>query len=93
MILGQDPYHNVRAGPRLCFSVKPDVEIPPSLVNIYQELHDDLGCYIPNNGYLGQMGKAGRHDAEYRADRCVPMRPIPITAISGRSLPTRPLRS
>ena len=50
VILGQDPYHNVGQAHGLCFSVKPDVEIPPSLVNIYQELHDDLGCYIPNNG-------------------------------------------
>ena len=43
----------------LCFSVKPDVDIPPSLVNIYQELHDDLGCYIPNNGYLTKWAKQG----------------------------------
>ena len=39
--------------------MKPDVEIPPSLVNIYQELHDDLGCYIPNNGYLVKWAKQG----------------------------------
>ena len=38
-------------------SVKPDIDIPPSLVNIYQELHDDLGCYIPNNGYLEKWAK------------------------------------
>lgn len=43
----------------LCFSVKPDVDIPPSLVNIYQELHDDLGCYIPNNGYLVKWAEQG----------------------------------
>ena len=43
----------------LCFSVKPDVEIPPSLVNIYQELHEDCGCYIPNNGYLTKWAKQG----------------------------------
>ena len=43
----------------LCFSVKKDVEIPPSLVNIYQELHDDCGCYIPNNGYLEKWAKQG----------------------------------
>ena len=41
------------------FSVKPGVEIPPSLVNIYQELHDDLGCYIPNNGCLTKWAKQG----------------------------------
>ena len=59
VILGQDPYHNDGQANGLCFSVKPDVEIPPSLVNIYQELHDDLGCYIPNNGYLVKWAKQG----------------------------------
>ena len=59
VILGQDPYHNVGQAHGLCFSVKPDVEIPPSLVNIYQELHDDLGCYIPNNGCLAKWAKQG----------------------------------
>ena len=59
VILGQDPYHNEGQAHGLCFSVKPDVEIPPSLVNIYQELHDDLGCYIPNNGYLVKWAEQG----------------------------------
>lgn len=59
VILGQDPYHNVGQAHGLCFSVKPDVEIPPSLVNIYKELHDDLGCYIPNNGYLVKWANQG----------------------------------
>lgn len=59
VILGQDPYHNEGQAHGLCFSVKPDVEIPPSLVNIYQELHDDLGCYIPNNGYLEKWAREG----------------------------------
>jgi len=59
VILGQDPYHNDGQAHGLCFSVKPDVEIPPSLVNIYQELHDDLGCYIPNNGYLEKWARQG----------------------------------
>ncbi|MCI9163460.1 MAG: uracil-DNA glycosylase [Lachnospiraceae bacterium] len=59
VILGQDPYHNVGQAHGLCFSVKPDVEIPPSLVNIYKELHDDLGCEIPNNGYLVKWAKQG----------------------------------
>ncbi|MCI8505043.1 MAG: uracil-DNA glycosylase [Lachnospiraceae bacterium] len=59
VILGQDPYHNVGQAHGLCFSVKPGVEIPPSLVNIYQELHDDLGCYIPDNGYLTKWAKQG----------------------------------
>jgi uracil-DNA glycosylase len=59
VILGQDPYHNEGQAHGLCFSVKPDVDIPPSLVNIYKELHDDLGCYIPNNGYLEKWAKQG----------------------------------
>ncbi len=59
VIIGQDPYHNVGQAHGLCFSVKPDVDIPPSLVNIYQELRDDLGCTIPNNGYLVKWAKQG----------------------------------
>ena len=59
VILGQDPYHNNGQAHGLSFSVKPEVEIPPSLVNIYQELHDDLGCYIPNNGYLKKWADQG----------------------------------
>lgn len=59
VILGQDPYHNDGQAHGLCFSVKPDVEIPPSLVNIYKELHDDLGCTIPNNGYLKKWADQG----------------------------------
>ena len=58
VILGQDPYHGDGQAHGLCFSVKPDVDIPPSLVNIYQELHDDLGCYIPNNGYWEEFTDA-----------------------------------
>ena len=59
VILGQDPYHNDGQAHGLSFSVKPGVEVPPSLVNIYQELHDDLGCYIPNNGYLKKWADQG----------------------------------
>ncbi len=59
VILGQDPYHNNGQAHGLCFSVRPDVEIPPSLENIYQELHDDLGCKIPNNGYLVPWAEQG----------------------------------
>ena len=57
--LGHDPYHNDGQAHGLCFSVKPDVEVPPSLVNIYKELQDDLGCRIPNNGYLVKWAKQG----------------------------------
>ena len=59
VILGLDPYHNDGQAHGLCFSVKPDVEVPPSLVNIYKELQDDLGCRIPNNGYLVKWAKQG----------------------------------
>lgn len=59
VILGQDPYHNDGQAHGLCFSVKPEVEVPPSLVNIYQELHEDCGCEIPNNGYLEKWAKQG----------------------------------
>lgn len=59
VILGQDPYHGEGQAHGLCFSVKPDVEIPPSLVNIYKELQDDLGCYIPDNGYLTKWAQQG----------------------------------
>lgn len=59
VIIGQDPYHNVGQAHGLCFSVKPEVDIPPSLVNIYKELKDDLGCYIPDNGYLEKWAKQG----------------------------------
>ena len=59
VILGQDPYHNDGQAHGLCFSVKKDVDIPPSLVNIYQELHDDLGCSIPDNGYLEKWARQG----------------------------------
>ncbi len=59
VMLGQDPYHNVGQAHGLCFSVKPDVDVPPSLVNIYKELNDDLGCHIPNNGYLKKWADQG----------------------------------
>lgn len=59
VILGQDPYHGVGQAHGLCFSVKPGVEIPPSLVNIYKELQDDLGCKIPSHGYLTKWAKQG----------------------------------
>ena len=52
LILGQDPYHGEGQAHGLALSVQPTVKTPPSLLNIYKELRDDLGCYIPNNGYL-----------------------------------------
>lgn len=59
VILGQDPYHGPNQAHGLSFSVKPNIPIPPSLRNIYKELHDDLGCYIPNNGYLKKWADEG----------------------------------
>ena len=59
VILGQDPYHGDGQAHGLCFSVRPGVDIPPSLVNIYQELHDDLGCCIPDNGCLTKWADQG----------------------------------
>ena len=59
VIIGQDPYHEPGQAHGLCFSVKPGVKTPPSLVNIYKELESDLGCYIPNNGYLEKWARQG----------------------------------
>ena len=59
VILGQDPYHEPRQAHGLCFSVRPEVDIPPSLVNIYKELHDDLGLRVPNNGCLIKWADQG----------------------------------
>lgn len=59
VILGQDPYHDVGQAHGLCFSVKQGVTVPPSLCNIYKELKSDLGCYIPNNGYLKKWADQG----------------------------------
>ena len=59
LILGQDPYHEPGQAHGLCFSVKEGVQIPPSLVNIYQELHDDLGFEIPDHGNLEPWAKQG----------------------------------
>ena len=52
VILGQDPYHGDGQAHGLSFSVKPGVKAPPSLINIFKELKDDLGCEVPNNGCL-----------------------------------------
>lgn len=59
VILGQDPYHEEGQAHGLCFSVRENVEIPPSLENIYKELHDDVGTYIPDNGYLVKWAEQG----------------------------------
>lgn len=59
VILGQDPYHGPNQAHGLCFSVKPGIKIPPSLVNIFKELKDDLGITPPTHGCLGAWGKQG----------------------------------
>lgn len=59
LILGQDPYHEPNQAHGLAFSVNKGIQTPPSLINIYKELHDDLNCYIPNNGYLVPWAKQG----------------------------------
>lgn len=59
IILGQDPYHGEGQAHGLCFSVKPGVDIPPSLLNIYKELQYDMGCEMPNNGYLVKWAEQG----------------------------------
>ena len=59
VIIGQDPYHGVNQAHGLSFSVEKDVNIPPSLKNIYKELAQDCNCYVPNNGNLTKWAKQG----------------------------------
>ena len=59
VILGQDPYHNEGQAHGLCFSVKEGTEPPPSLVNIFKELKEDVGCTVPRSGDLTKWAKEG----------------------------------
>jgi uracil-DNA glycosylase len=59
LILGQDPYHGPDQAHGLCFSVRPGVPAPPSLVNILKELRDDLGCAVPAHGNLEGWARSG----------------------------------
>lgn len=59
VILGQDPYHGPGQAHGLSFSVKPGVPAPPSLMNIYKELESDLGCRVPDNGFLMKWADQG----------------------------------
>ena len=59
VLLGQDPYHEEGQAHGMSFSVRPGIKIPPSLQNMYKELHDELGLYIPNNGYLKKWADQG----------------------------------
>ncbi len=59
VILGQDPYHDIGQANGLCFSVNPGIQQPPSLVNIFKEIHDDLGKEIPSSGDLSHWAEQG----------------------------------
>ncbi|HWY09689.1 MAG TPA: uracil-DNA glycosylase [Bacteroidia bacterium] len=59
VILGQDPYHGEGQANGLCFSVADGIRKPPSLINIFKELHDDTGCNIPESGNLEPWAKQG----------------------------------
>lgn len=59
VILGQDPYHGENQAHGLAFSVQKGIEAPPSLKNIYKELQNELGLYIPDNGYLEKWARQG----------------------------------
>ena len=94
LLLGQDPYHNVNQAHGLyLFSVLPEQkEIPPSLQNIYKELHDDLGCYIPNNGYLKKWADQGVLFVKYSTDCACTSGKLPIRDMAGNSLRMRSSR-
>lgn len=59
LILGQDPYHGDGQAHGLCFSVRPNVRVPPSLMNIHKELSDDLGIAPPGHGNLEAWARQG----------------------------------
>lgn len=59
LILGQDPYHGENQAHGLSFSVSPDVRPPPSLMNIFKELRDDMGYPLPDHGYLAPWAAQG----------------------------------
>ncbi|MCB0429524.1 MAG: uracil-DNA glycosylase [Flavobacteriales bacterium] len=59
VIIGQDPYHGQGQANGLCFSVAPGIRVPPSLVNIFKEIRDDIGCPIPSNGDLRPWAEQG----------------------------------
>jgi uracil-DNA glycosylase len=59
VILGQDPYHGANQAHGLSFSVLPGIKLPPSLINIFKELQNDIGCKVPNHGFLEHWAKQG----------------------------------
>ncbi len=69
VIIGQDPYHGPKQAHGLCFSVLPEVKVPPSLVNIYKELASDIdGFQIPDHGYLKSWAESRGPATEYRVN-------------------------
>lgn len=59
VIIGQDPYHGYGQAHGLCFSVQPETKVPPSLVNIFKEISEDLGRPLPGNGNLKHWAEQG----------------------------------
>lgn len=59
VIIGQDPYHDVGQANGLCFSVRDGIPFPPSLLNIFKEIHDDLGKPVPESGDLSRWAEQG----------------------------------
>ena len=83
VIFGQDPYHGEGQAHGLAFSVLPDVDIPPSLLNIYKELKNELGLYIPDNGCLTKWAQQGvLHSPSVQIPQ------TPTREKAGNSLPT-----
>ena len=89
VILGQDPYHNDGQANGLCFSVREDIDIPPSLVNIYKELHSDLWLLYSRQRLPGKMGKTRSTAFEHRTDRSRPSGQFLTEESAGNSLPMR----
>lgn len=88
VILGQDPYHGPGQAHGLCFSVRPNVATPPSLVNIFKEIQDDLGIAPPDHGCL-QPGQSKACCASTASSPSSRARPAPIRAKAGKPSPTK----
>ena len=71
VLLGQDPYHEPGQAHGLCFSVNDGVPFPPSLANIFKEIHDDTGAPIPQSGNLTRWAEQGRHGWEEFTDAAI----------------------
>lgn len=92
VIIGQDPYHGPGQAHGLCFSVNDGVPFPPSLVNIFKEIKEDIGTDAPPTGNLTRW----RNKAYYCSmppSQCVPIRPAPIKTTAGKHLRMPPSAS